>query len=400
MKRTTKPRGFGIAATVMLATLLIAAVSAPASAATSVSIDDAETVASFYVQYIPTFIADYSEWQEATVEQSTVYHDLDGRKSAYAFDVIENGQYAGYILVSATRDNYPILEFSTGRTPDAITELTTRSETLAQERANENGLTAGEAKLLYLGATFYYAEYPLIDDRGEVVDRVVVDLTVPAIVDLDASQVEMPMGEKDLLEEQQMRKQEANALWDALEEKMKTTSPEGPASSRGLGWISGVPAYIWHCGCTPTASGMVLGYWDSHGYPNFPGETTLIEELAVAMGTEWPGNGATWPWDIDDGIEEVCENHGYSNFDASNDYWMTWSEVKAEVDASKPFVISMSHGGTGSGQSQPYGEHSVTALGYSDYDEDYVFIHDTWDEHTHTIAYGNWWAAMATWVRP
>ena len=118
------------------------------------------------------------------------------------------------------------------------------------------------------------------------------------------------------------------------------------------------------------------------------------------MGTEWSGNGLTWPWDIDDGIEEVCENHGYSNFDANNDYWMTWNEVKDEVDASKPFVISMSYGGTGSGQSQPYGEHSVTALGYSDYDEDYVFIHDTWDEQTHTIAFGNWWAAMATWVRP
>jgi hypothetical protein len=181
MKERTKPKGFGIAA--MIAVLLIAAVSAPASAATSVSIEDAETVASFYVRYIPTFIADYSEWQEATVEQSTVYHDLDGERSAYAFNVIENGQYAGYILVSATRDNYPILEFSEGRTPNAITELTTRSETLAQERAEESGLTVGEAKPLYLGATFYYAEYPLIDDRGKVADRVVVDLTVPVIVD-------------------------------------------------------------------------------------------------------------------------------------------------------------------------------------------------------------------------
>jgi hypothetical protein len=48
MKGRTKPKGFGIAA--MIAVLLIAAVSAPASAATSVSIEDAETVASFYVQ--------------------------------------------------------------------------------------------------------------------------------------------------------------------------------------------------------------------------------------------------------------------------------------------------------------------------------------------------------------
>ena len=37
-----------------------------------------------------------------------------------------------------------------------------------------------------------------------------------------------------------------------------------------------------------------------------------------------------------------------------------------------------------------YGDHGVTGLGYSDYDEDYVFIHDTYDESTHTIAYGSW----------
>ena len=392
MKGTTKPKGIGIAA--MIAVLLISAISAPASAATSVSIEDAETVASFYVQYIPTFIDNYSEWQEATVEQSTVYHNLDGEKSAYAFSVIENGQYAGYILVSATRDNYPILEFSTGRTPNAITELTTRSETLAQERADESGLTAGEAKPLYLGATFYYAEYPLIDARGKVADSVVVDLTVPAIVDFGEYRVEMPIDEKDLLEQQQMKKQEANALWDALEEKIKTTSLEGPASSRELGWISGVPEYLWHRGCAPTADGMVLGYWDSHGYPNFPdNETILINELADAMHTgvpPRPPNG-TYNSDVPPGIMEVCASHGYGNFDAQCQQ-ISWDKVKAEVDASRPFVIHMQ-------QSVNYGNHSVTGRGYSDYDERHVFIRDTWDEHgTHAIAYGSWDSADMTWV--
>ena len=32
--------------------------------------------------------------------------------------------------------------------------------------------------------------------------------------------------------------------------------------------------------------------------------------------------------------------------------------------------------------------------------KDYVDIHDTWDEQTHSIAYGNWWHARATWVIP
>jgi hypothetical protein len=74
-------------------------------------------------------------------------------------------------------------------------------------------------KPLYLGATFYYAEYPLINAKGEVTDSAMVDLTVPAIVDLDTPQVEMPINKKDLLEQQQIKRQEANALWDALEQK-------------------------------------------------------------------------------------------------------------------------------------------------------------------------------------
>ena len=42
-------------------------------------------------------------------------------------------------------------------------------------------------------------------------------------------------------------------------------------SSSALGGqivINGVPSYIWYRGCGPTAAGMIMGYWDAHGYPN------------------------------------------------------------------------------------------------------------------------------------
>ena len=29
-----------------------------------------------------------------------------------------------------------------------------------------------------------------------------------------------------------------------------------------------VPAYMWRDGCAPTSTGMVLGYWDGHGFPD------------------------------------------------------------------------------------------------------------------------------------
>jgi len=32
------------------------------------------------------------------------------------------------------------------------------------------------------------------------------------------------------------------------------------------------PAYIWRHGCGPTAAGMVIGYWDTHGFSKlYPG---------------------------------------------------------------------------------------------------------------------------------
>lgn len=265
-----------------------------------------------------------------------------------------------------------------------------------------------------MGATYYYTEYTLINSDGDVIDHELIDLTTSKKANLKnfGDDVELSLNETYLLKQQKTKKQEIKALWNALEQKggllesassNKNTNPT--ISSQSIGWISGVPGYMWYLGCSPTASAMVLGYWDGHGYPNYLTGNTLIEELADAMGTSnWPSpTGGTWPWDIDNGIETVSVNHGYSNLDATNDYWVTWSEIQNEINAQRPFVLSMTHGGTGSGNSQPYGDHSVTALGYSDGYADgskYIHIHDTWSTSTRSITYGNWWAAMSTWVRP
>jgi len=379
----------------------------------AISVDIAEKVASCSIKEISESILDFSEWENATVKLSTVYYDLDGKKSAYSFNVIENKQQVGYIFISATKDNYPVLEFSKGKIPNEITEFTTLSKSLAQERANKielestdkEELTIGKMKPLYLGPTFYYAEYTLTDTKGKAKEKVIVDLPFSTVVDFNESNVSVPVNEKDyffndtyLQQQQEMRKQNANAQWTALEKEMANSSYSTSSSSKT---ISGVPKYGWLCGCSPTASGMVLGYWASHGYSYLITGPDLVRELANAMGTDWPGSGSTWPYNIDDGIETVCNNHGYSNFDASNDIYVSWTEVKTEVNANRPFVLSMLNGGTGNGYTQQYGDHSVTCMGYYDGSSDYVYIHDTWDtSYVHYLAFGSWTGAMATWVRP
>lgn len=387
-----------------------------------VSIEQAEKVASYSIKEISESISVFSGWKNATVKLSTVYYDLNGNRSAYSFNVIENKQQTGYIFISARKDNYPVLEFSKGKIPNEILKLRTLSKSLVEARVNKiklesadkEELTIGEMKPLYLGPTFYYAEYTLTDKKGKTKEKVIVDLPFSTVVDFNKSNVSVSVDENDsyfnntsLQQQQEIRKQEANAKWESIEERMTLeTIPEGYTSTKSIGYIYDVPNYEQYdeCpGCSPTASAMVLGYWDANGYPNFPLGLSLVQELANAMGTSnWPNPpGGTWPWDIDDGIEEVCEDHGYTNFDATNDYFLSWSEVTTEVDADRPFVISMLNGGAGSGHSQEYGDHSVTCIGYSDGSQDYVFLHDTWDsEDDHYIAFGSWDGAMATWVRP
>ncbi len=406
---TNKHFGIGslLIAMVLVCMVLVPATSAQgeslntAEASNMVSMEQGEKVASYSIKEISGSLTDLSEWKDATVEQSTVYYDLDGKKSAYSFNVIKNKQQVGYILISATKDNFPVLEFSKGKITNEIPELTTRSKSLVQERANKEGFTIGEMKPLYLGPTFYYAEYTLTDTKGKAKEKVIVDLPSSTIVNLNESNVSVPVSEKDyfynstyLQQQQEIRKQKANTQWTALEKEMAGSSSYSTSSSGHT--ISGVPNWPWRDGCSPTSAGMVLGYWDGHGYPNFPSQNTLIDNLATAMGTEWPGNGATWPWNIPSGVSTVCTNCGYFHFTATNYYTLTWSDVVAEVSNNYPFVLSM-HAST------TYGEHSVAAVGYYYNGIEYVIIHDTVPAHTSYnvyMAYGSWSAAMATWIYP
>lgn len=97
-----------------------AAVSAKSSPDTSfVSIDQATMVASQFVNAISSSNPKFADWKGASVKKETTYYDLAGNPSAYSFDVMSNGQYDGYVIVSATRENYPVLEFSKGKLPTA-----------------------------------------------------------------------------------------------------------------------------------------------------------------------------------------------------------------------------------------------------------------------------------------
>ncbi len=362
---------------------------------TILSIEDGAKIASFYALELSQTIPELTDWNNSVVEHAITYYDLNGDKTAYAY-VIENNEFQGYILISATKDNYPILEFSKGKLPHMKSEINEKSQGIVQDYATENSLSVEESIPIYEGATFYYNEYKMKDKQSKSEKKILVDLSKQKVIDITE------VASSDLAENLDTTKaQDIQKAWKDLDARMAkhVNSKSSFTVTSSIGYIYDVPFELWYLGCAPTSAAMVLEYWDENGYSGLPYGDPLIEDLADAMGTT--AAGSTSISMIDDGIEDVCSDYGYANFNAINDGSLTMAETKNEINADRPFVLSMLDGGIGSGYTQPYNDHAVTCVGYSDGTTDYVFLHDTWDdEDHHYITFGNWDSATATWVRP
>lgn len=66
----------------------------------------------------------------------------------------------------------------------------------------------------------------------------------------------------------------------------------GRAAATGVGEVvlGGAPAYLWRDGCAPTSAGMLLGYYDAHGFPDLiPGDastqTPAVDQAIASHGT-------------------------------------------------------------------------------------------------------------------
>ncbi|MPM57822.1 hypothetical protein SDC9_104645 [bioreactor metagenome] len=311
---------------------------------------------------------------------------------------MKNNQYDGYIITSATKDKYPILEFSKGGLPTNISTMTKKSQLEVEKYANKNNLSIGKSTPIYGGATFYYTEYNLQDSKNTTKKKVIVDLVTSKIINEDAENTSASIDKIEPVESD-----EIEGAWNNLENRisMENNGLEAVVIKATSKNLSNVPYYSANtAGCAPAAGAMVLRYWDLNGYPNLPSGNTLISELATGMGTY---QGSTNPSTIDDGIEIVCSDHGYTNFNAiTYSGTMYMSNVVSEINANRPFVLCMYGAGARVGGSDDYGDHAVTCMGYYyQGTTQYLNLHDGWDTSTaHYITYGNWDDAIPVWVRP
>ena len=181
--------------------------------------------------------------------------------------------------------------------------------------------------------------------------------------------------------------------------------------------IPDVPAYLWTGGCAPTAGGMVMGYYDAHGYGGLisAGDGTnswstnreVIEAMIASDGyfeDWWPKPDADPPYHeddcladfmhtsrgsldagwsvpqmIDNGLIEYAEYRGYGGGDSDLLYqFQLWDALVEEVDAGRPMVFFVDSTASGSP------DHFVTAIGYDDdADRSRYACYDTYDGNVH-----------------
>ncbi|MFA5266603.1 MAG: C39 family peptidase [Methanoregula sp.] len=397
-----------------------------------VSLANATIAATGLVSDLSLQSGDFADWEGATIVLDTTYSDITGTNASYSYDVMVNGQYSGYVMVSATRDNYPILEFAKGITPDKDAGSLASAKQLAQSQIKDRRQVLGDGRPLYLGATYFMMAYPVLRDNQKSKpqhisdDWIVVDLTQNKVVksnylrDARNYTLQLNKTEKKHWEEfQQQKIKDANAEWDALEKSTDSGSVKYAAqavrvsSAKGAGYKNlDAPAYLWKWGCTPTSAAMVLGYFRDQGL-SLPAAgddygDPLNRELADNMGTLYnptgfckgdpsPFCGMTLPPMMDVGITNELYAHDISNWISLSDLDYSYSRDTAEIDKGYPFMLSTTYFDWA--QLKIYG-HSVAVVGY-DTNGNFLIIHNTWNTGDTYIHYGNWLvAAQNTHVYP
>ncbi|MEI6727952.1 MAG: hypothetical protein WCN81_17260, partial [Actinomycetes bacterium] len=179
--------------------------------------------------------------------------------------------------------------------------------------------------------------------------------------------------------------------------------------------ISGVPAYIWHDGCAPTSLGMIVGYYDAHGFDALiPGDastqttaasqaiashqvagggpehyedyalpkdssTVIADKSELAVGDEHADDsiadfmhtsrsadgltyGGSWTNDVGPAFAAYVASKLPGATTSYSDLYMgstlTWAVLTREINAGRPMVFMVDSNGDGQI------DHAVAAIGY------------------------------------
>ncbi len=188
--------------------------------------------------------------------------------------------------------------------------------------------------------------------------------------------------------------------------------------------IDNIPIYMWHRGCGPTALGMIIGYYDLHGFYDLYDDSTLLQtnnintliasdehyndyslpedyypnllqdmsetgvphqnnSIADFMKTSMSICGNYWGWSWASDIGAAFEDYisfRNPNYITNTEYEYysnnSWDEYKTEIDNNRPVIILVDTDGDGST------DHFVVGVGYDNSTQEFG-CYDTWDNNLH-----------------
>ena len=302
------------------------------------------------------------------IDSVLTYYDLNGRISAYAF-VFDSAT----VVVSADSSQVPILECFNSL-PPYYTNLNK-----AKERAEEIlGKGVKFERIIYIAPLEEWFEFSL---KGK---RILIN------------SYSLKMREPKRI--QGLNRKPSEELRESIRDKWERV---GKTSYIKKAYIEGVPALLWSYGCSPTASAMIMWYWDIKGYGrlvdyffdrydyvvgrkvyNLP---NVQQELARGMQTDSMTGSTAGKEPVVKGhiyVANHINDYSFQSFaspygDETNGWVFDW--IKREIDAGRPCHWAVFH----YFPDDPWVGHSLCAIGYEITSDTMIIVHTTWDTAVH-----------------
>ncbi len=324
------------------------------------------------------------KWQEGHAGKPIAYYDLQGNIEAYELPVLVNDEEQGYIVIQAT--GCQIVEFSEFASPyyTNVAMVARIAETWEMELASGPLYLSPFDKFFVLGT-----------DKAEGY-RVLLNMEDYSFLVLNNRQEivpELPDGRILTLPDfVSTTKVELENITPSYIEPFETLA----AKQLSVPVYYQFPYNGCQVGCTPTAGGTLMGYWDNYGFSNLIGSDhkDTIKRLNQLAGTWCEGNsGVTYFSDLTPAMESYASERGYSNFNSTfySGSGVTYSRLQNEIDNDRPLVVNFSGG-------PPYNYlhgHSNTGIGYDTSGGNYMILQTNLSSvGTKRVLYGSSYGTM------
>lgn len=374
----------------------------------AVTLEEAENVAKMHVINMMCSYPD-SAWNDGVwISSGLELYGLDNNVSAYYIELADKeNQPGGYVIISANKKEYPVIEFSM----EGESFIKAASSAIALNREKSRGAVDVEnTKIYYLGDGIYTLEDELYDGSVELYDITDSDVN---LIDSDGMYTEVTEPVETYEE-----------IWNTYEEEyaqvqLNTRStrgsnpPEYSYITSPSDWESGylysssyttgqsvnyyTMKYFSNGGvCSPTAATNLCYYWynkDSNRYGSlkYNGSwRSTFERLYMYMDTD-PDTGSSdgkIAWGLESYLDEVGPAFYVSQTFGTNNGLLLVEEISND----RACILGMNN-------STVYGFHSVLAIGYinyvySDGNSTYIRIADGWQENANRYVWG---ASYGTW---